>query len=53
MRMMNVSTADYAEAEAVAIDEVVDAVSEAVAEASPEAVEEATIVEGKKEEVVA
>lgn len=50
MRMMNVSTEDFAEAEPVAVAEVVDAVAEAVDEAVAE-VAEAT--EEKKEEVVA
>lgn len=50
MRMMNVSTDDFKEQEAVAVEEVVDAVAEAVEEATDGASEEMVSVEETKEE---
>ena len=50
MRMMNVSTDDFKEQEAVAVEEVVDAVAEAVEEATDGASEEMVSVEEAKEE---
>jgi large subunit ribosomal protein L19 len=50
MRMMNVSTDDFKEEEAVAVEEVVDAVAEAVEEATDGASEEMVSVEETKEE---
>jgi large subunit ribosomal protein L19 len=50
MRMMNVSTDDFKEEEAVAVEEVVDAVAEAVEEATDGASEEMVSVEEAKEE---
>lgn len=53
MRMMNVSTDDYKEQEAVAVDEVVDAVAQAVEEATEGVSEEVVAVEETKEEAKA
>lgn len=54
MRMMNVSTDDFAEDEKAAVEEVVETVTEAVAEAVPEVAEEGVVAtEEKKEEAVA
>lgn len=55
MRMMNISTDDFAEVETVAVDEATEAIVDAVEEAVAEATEEAPIAaEEKKEgEVVA
>lgn len=54
MRMMNVSTEDFAEVEPVAVEEVVETVAEAVEESAPEMAEVSTETpEEKKEEAVA